>query len=43
MKEQGLLPADFDVQQAYTNEFVDQINDWDRGRIEAQAKAWVPA
>jgi len=43
MKEQGLLPADFDVKQAYTNEFVDQINDWDRGRIEAQAKAWVPA
>jgi NitT/TauT family transport system substrate-binding protein len=43
MKEQGLLPADFDVRQAYTNEFVDQINDWDRGRIEAQAKAWVPA
>jgi NitT/TauT family transport system substrate-binding protein len=43
MKEQGLLPADLDVKQAYTNEFVDQINDWDRGRIEAQAKAWVPA
>ena len=43
MKEQGLLPADFDVKQAYTNEFVDQINDWDRGRVEAQAKAWVPA
>ena len=43
MKEQGLLPADFDVRQAYKNEFVDQINDWDRGRVEAQAKAWVPA
>ena len=43
MKEQGLLPADFDVKQAYTNEFIDQINDWDRSRIEAQAKAWVPA
>jgi len=43
MKEQGLLPADFDVKQAYTNEFIDQINDWDRGRVEAQAKAWVPA
>ena len=43
MKEQGLLPADFDVKHAYTNEFVDQINDWDRGRVEAQAKAWVPA
>ena len=28
---------------ANTNEFVDQINDWDRGRVEAQAKAWVPA
>jgi NitT/TauT family transport system substrate-binding protein len=43
MKQQGLLPADFDVKQAYTNEFIDRINDWDRGRVEAQAKSWVPA
>ncbi len=43
MKGQGLLPANFDVKQAYTNEFVDQINDWDRSRVEAQAKSWVPA
>jgi len=43
MKQQGLLPADFDVKQAYTNEFIDRINDWDRGRVEAQAKSQVPA
>jgi len=43
MKQQGLLPADFDVKQAYTNEFIAQINDWDRSAVEAQAKAWAPA
>jgi NitT/TauT family transport system substrate-binding protein len=41
MKQQSLLPADFDVKQSYTNEFVDQINDWDRAKVEAQAKAWT--
>jgi NitT/TauT family transport system substrate-binding protein len=43
MKKQGNIPADFDVKAAYTNEFIDQINDWDRGSIEAKAKSWTPA
>ena len=43
MKKQGNIPADFDVKSAYTNEFIDQINDWDRGVIEAKAKSWTPA
>jgi NitT/TauT family transport system substrate-binding protein len=43
MKKQGNIPADFDVKAAYTNEFIDQINDWDRGVIEARAKSWTPA
>jgi NitT/TauT family transport system substrate-binding protein len=43
MKKQGNIPADFDVSTAYTNEFIDQINDWDRGVIEAKAKSWAPA
>ncbi len=43
MKQQGTLPASFDAQQAYTNAFIDQINDWDRGSVEAQAKSWTPS
>ncbi len=43
MKKQGNIPADFDVSTAYTNEFIDQINDWDRGIVEAKAKSWAPA
>lgn len=43
MKKQGYLTDDFDVTKAYTNELIDQINDWDRGAVEAQAKAWRPA
>jgi NitT/TauT family transport system substrate-binding protein len=42
MKKQGNLPAEFDVKLAYTNEFIDQINDWDRGVVEAKAKSWMP-
>jgi NitT/TauT family transport system substrate-binding protein len=42
MKKQGTLPADFDVKQAYTNDFIDQINAWDRGAVEAKAKSWTP-
>ncbi len=42
MKRQGHLTADFDVKSAYTNELIDQINDWDRGAVEARAKAWTP-
>ena len=37
------MPADFDVGTAYTNEFIDQINDWDRAVVEAKAKSWTPA
>lgn len=43
MKKQGHLADDFDVTKAYTNELINQINDWDRGAVEAQAKAWRPA
>jgi NitT/TauT family transport system substrate-binding protein len=43
MKEQGTLPANIDVKDAYTNQFIDQINDFDRAAIEAQAKGWAPA
>ena len=43
MRKQGYLPDKFDVTQAYTNQFIDQINDWDRAAVEAQAKAWRPA
>jgi NitT/TauT family transport system substrate-binding protein len=40
MKEQRQLPADFDVEKAYTNEFVDAANKWDRNAVLAQAKSW---
>lgn len=43
MKKQGTLPADFDVKQAYTNQFIAEINDWDRGVVEAKAKSWTKA
>ncbi|MFO1161515.1 MAG: ABC transporter substrate-binding protein [Reyranellaceae bacterium] len=43
MKKQGYLPDAFDVSQAYTNELIAQINDWDRAAVEAQAKGWRPA
>lgn len=43
MTQQGHVPAGFDVKQAYTNELIDQINDWDRGEVEAKAKSWTPA
>jgi hypothetical protein len=40
VKQQGLLPADFDPKGAYTNQFIDEINDWDRAAVEAEAKNW---
>ncbi len=43
MKQQGTLPANVEVKDAYTNQFIDQINDFDRSAIEAQAKGWAPA
>jgi NitT/TauT family transport system substrate-binding protein len=40
--EEGLLPKDFDVKSAYTNEFIDKINDFDPNKIKELAKksAW---
>jgi len=40
LKEQGLLPATVDPASAYTNEFVEAINKWDRAAVEKQAAAW---
>jgi len=41
MRESGSpLPASYDPQQAYTDRFIAQINDFDRGAIEAQARGW---
>jgi NitT/TauT family transport system substrate-binding protein len=36
--EEGLLPKDFDVKTAYTNEFIDKINDFDASKMEELAK-----
>ncbi|MCK8784401.1 ABC transporter substrate-binding protein [Roseomonas sp. NAR14] len=41
MKEAGELPQDFDPARAYTNQFVEQINAWDRSAVEAQARGWT--
>lgn len=38
--DQGLLPKDFDVKAAYTNDLIGKINDFDKSKIEARAKAW---
>lgn len=40
VKQQGLLPAGFDPKEAYTNQFIDEINNWDRASDEAEAKNW---
>ena len=40
VKQQGLLPGGFDPKEAYTNQFIDEINDWDRASVEADAKNW---
>ncbi|WP_149538875.1 ABC transporter substrate-binding protein [Siccirubricoccus phaeus] len=40
MQEAGELPAGFDAGAAFTSEYLAEINNWDRGAIEAQAKAW---
>ncbi|OYZ97363.1 MAG: hypothetical protein B7X99_14180, partial [Rhizobiales bacterium 17-65-6] len=37
--EEGLIPKDFDVTAAYTNQFIPKINDFDVKKIEAMAKA----
>jgi NitT/TauT family transport system substrate-binding protein len=36
--EQGLLPKDFDVKTAYTNQFIDEINKFDSDKIRALAR-----
>ncbi len=39
LKAEGLIPQDFDVSQAYTNELIDDINNFDPDAIAALAKA----
>jgi NitT/TauT family transport system substrate-binding protein len=39
MQAEKLLPADFDVKSAYTNELIDKINDFDAKAVAAAAKA----
>jgi NitT/TauT family transport system substrate-binding protein len=39
-KEQGIVPADFDPREAWTNQLIDEANKFDRAAIIAQAKAW---
>jgi len=36
--EEGQVPKDFDVSQAYTNQFIEQINNFDRAKIAELAK-----
>lgn len=38
MTSEGLLPKDFDVKAAYTNQYIDEINKFDRKKIEDRAK-----
>jgi NitT/TauT family transport system substrate-binding protein len=40
LRQQGTLPAGFDVRASYTNQFVDEINNWDRASVEADARNW---
>jgi NitT/TauT family transport system substrate-binding protein len=41
MRESGTpLPASYDPKQAYTDRFIAEINKFDRGAIEAEAKGW---
>jgi NitT/TauT family transport system substrate-binding protein len=35
---EGLVPKDFDVKSAYTNQYIDEINKFDRKKIEEMAK-----
>ncbi|MCA1452989.1 ABC transporter substrate-binding protein [Bradyrhizobium sp. BRP22] len=37
--EEGLIPKNFDVGAAYTNQFIPEINAFDQGKIEAAAKS----
>lgn len=38
--EQEMLPKGFDASGVYTNQFVDEINKWDRAAVEKQAAGW---
>jgi NitT/TauT family transport system substrate-binding protein len=37
--QQGLIPKDFNVEAAYTNQFISQINNFDQHKIEEVAKS----
>jgi NitT/TauT family transport system substrate-binding protein len=37
--QEGLIPKNFDVEAAYTNQFISQINDFDQKKIEETAKS----
>jgi NitT/TauT family transport system substrate-binding protein len=39
-KEQGFVPPDYDPSSAWTNQFIDEANKFDRAAIIAQAKSW---
>ena len=40
MKKTGALPASYDPANAFTSQFIADINKFDRAAIDAQAKAW---
>lgn len=41
MKESGVnLPVNYDPKSAYTDKFIAEINKFDRGAVEAQARGW---
>jgi NitT/TauT family transport system substrate-binding protein len=37
--QEGLIPKDFNVEAAYTNQFISKINDFDQKKIEETAKS----
>jgi NitT/TauT family transport system substrate-binding protein len=39
-KEQNIVPADFDPKSAWTNQFIDEVNKFDRQAVIVQAKSW---
>jgi len=39
MQAENLLPADYDATTAYTNELIDEVNNFDAKAVEAEAKA----
>jgi len=39
MQQENLLPADYDATTAYTNELIDEINNFDAKAVAEEAKA----